>query len=191
MRNKTGELFLFIDTETGGIDPNKHSLLSIACVIWSRNTGIVDKAEFFIKSKKYMVTKKAKEINGFNRDEHNLIAQDPKDVLGKMLEFVYKHFEKDVLIPIIGHNVQFDVNFLKVFFQKNGRSFNQYFSHRIIDTYSIYKTIEISRRIDESIDSSTDAFKYFNIKVENRHNAMGDCLATVELFEKLVKVISE
>ncbi len=25
---------LFIDTETGGLDPDKHSLLSIAMVVW-------------------------------------------------------------------------------------------------------------------------------------------------------------
>lgn len=190
MRNKTGNMFLFIDTETGGLIPAKHSLLSVAFVIWDINVGIIDSTEFFIKSKRYVVTEKAKEINGFNRDAHNMKAKDQKSTINEMIEFLYKHFDKNVAIPIIGHNVQFDVSFLKVFFEKNGRSFNQYFSHRIIDTYSVFKTLEISHKIDGSIDSSADAFKYFQIKVENRHSALGDCEATVKLYECLLKKLS-
>jgi len=189
MKNKAYKRFVFIDTETGGIIPKKHSLLSIGLAVWDKDIGILDQTEFYIYSKRYFITQKAKEINKFNRAEHNLIAKEPKVVINDMLNFLYKYFDKDYAIPLIGHNVQFDINFLKVLFENNSRSFNQYFSHRVIDTYSVYKTLEISNRINGIINSSSDAFKYFGIKVNNRHNALADCIATVELYEKLIKLI--
>ena len=38
---------LFIDTETGGLDPQKHSLLSLALVVWEKRE-ILDSKEFLI-----------------------------------------------------------------------------------------------------------------------------------------------
>ena len=190
MKNKTGSLFLFIDTETGGIIPTKHSLLQIGLAIWDCNNGIVDKIELYIKSKKYVVTKKAQQINKFNEKEHNQKAEPPKIVISKMMEFLRKYFCNEEAIPIIGHNVQFDVSFLKEFFRKNNRSFDRYFSHRYIDTYSLYKSMVLAGRLDD-INSSTDAFRLFNIKVDERHKALDDCIATVQLYETLLHIIRE
>lgn len=189
MKNYSKDRFAFIDTETGGINPNKHTLLSIGVVIWDCSQGILAEKEFYIKSKRYVVTKEAQKINKFDRVEHNHLAQDPKCVIEELLSFLYQFFPADTYIPIAGHNVQFDVNFLKVFLKKNNRSFNQYFSHRVIDTYSVYKTLVLSGLISENLNSSADAFSYFDIKVSQRHNALGDCIATVTLYEKMIDLI--
>lgn len=189
MINKAEDRFVFIDTETGGTIPEKHSLLSIGCVIWDKSIGIIDKKEFFIAHNRFIITKKAQEINKFNRKEQLQKAEKPQEVIESILEFLYEYFDKKVAIPIIGHNIQFDINFLKVFFRKNNRSFNQYFSHRSIDTYSVFKTLVLAGVIETNIDSSSEAFKYFGIKVDNRHSAIGDCIATVQLFEKLIQLI--
>ena len=191
MINKAFNRYVFIDTETGGTIPQKHSLLQIGLVIWDYNDGIIAKKQFFIKHKRYFVTKEAKKINKFNREEHNKLAQEPAVVIEELLSFLQNYFSKEVYVLIIGHNVQFDVSFLKEFFKKNKRSFNQYFSHRTIDTYSVYKTMVIAGRIKENLNSSADVFKYYNIKIENRHSAIDDCLATVELYEKLLKIIAD
>jgi DNA polymerase III epsilon subunit-like protein len=37
--------------------------------------------------------------------------------------------------------------------------------------------------------SSSGAFKYFNIGVGKRHDALDDCIATVELYEKLIELM--
>lgn len=190
MKNRAANRFVFIDTETGGTIPNKHSLLSIGCVLWEKDIGVIDQAEFFVLSKRYIVTQKAKEMNSFNINEHNHLAHEPKMVIEEMLGFFFKYFDKNTAIPLIGHNVQFDINFLKVLFKKNNRSFSKYFSHRAIDTYSVFKTLVLSDRIGVNIDSSAEAFKYFGIKVNNRHSALGDCMATVELYENLLSLIS-
>ena len=47
MKNYSDKRYVFIDTETGGIIPGKHSLLSIGIVIWEKDYGIIDKKEFY------------------------------------------------------------------------------------------------------------------------------------------------
>jgi DNA polymerase III epsilon subunit-like protein len=190
MKNKADARYLFIDTETGGVIPGKHSLLSIGLVIWERDT-ILDRSEFFVRNSEYVLTQKAISMTKFNRDLHELKAENPNEVINSMLRFVYQYFDKNELIPIIGHNVQFDVNFLKIFFSENNRSFNQYFSHRVIDTYSIFKFLYLTKIIDENLTSSSDAFRYFDISVKERHSALEDCIATVKLFEKLIDLVEK
>lgn len=191
MKNIAENLFVFIDTETGGTIPTKHSLLSVGVVIWDRYEGVISKREFIIKHKRYYVTEKAKEINKFEREYYNNNGMDEKQFINEFLEYLYCFFDYTVAIPIIGHNIQFDVNFLKAVFRKNNRSFNQYFSHRFIDTYSVYKTCVLAGLIESNINSSADAFRYFNIKVDGRHSALGDAIATLTLYEKLINLIKK
>jgi len=191
MEKTANKRLVFIDTETGGVIPEKHSLLSIGLVIWDADQGIIGKQEYFIKSARYVVTQEAKRINKFKRLHHNMIAEDAASVINKMIDYCQSFFPDNIAIPLAGHNIQFDVGFLKVLFKKNNRSFGQYFSHRMIDTYSVYKTIVLSGVIEENIDSSANAFSYFNIRVDERHDALSDCIATVELYEKLIRLIQK
>lgn len=190
MLNIANNRYVFIDTETGGLNPEKHSLLSIGVCIWDLQEGILAQKEIFVRNNKYIITKHAQVMNKFNLDEHEIKAVSQKEAIDSLLNFCSKYFEKNVAYPLIGHNIQFDVNFLKKLFKDNRRSFNQYFSHRYIDTYSVFKTCVLAGLIEKEINSSADAFSYFNIRVKGRHSALGDCIATVELFEKLIELLS-
>lgn len=189
MKNNIGEKLLFIDTETGGIDSNKHSLLSIGLVVWDSSRSIIDSTEIFIKHKNYIVTATASKINKFEKSEHEKKAMYSKKAIEQMIYFCRNYFDDNLLIPLAGHNTQFDVNFLKVFLKKNGRSFDQIFSHRIIDTYSLLRSLYYSGKISDDISSSAQAFNYFNIKVNNRHSAEGDAIATAQLFSHLLSIL--
>ena len=189
MINYVDDRLVFIDTETGGTDPHKHSLLSIGIVVWDKSNGIIAQNEFFVKNTRYYITKEAQKINKFDRKTHNSLAQEPKEIISELLDFLSGFFPKNTGFPVAGHNIQFDINFLKEFFRKSGRSFNNYFAHRSIDTYSIFKAMSIAGLIDKNLNSSADAFNYFNIKVQQRHSALYDCIATVELFEKLLSLL--
>ncbi len=189
MINKAENRFVFIDTETGGTDPQKHSLLSIGVVVWDKDIGIISQKEFFVKSEQYIVTREAQGINKFNIETHSKFAQEPKIVINELIAFLYNYFPENTAFPVVGHNIQFDINFLKEFFRQNGRSFNNYFSHRSIDTYSIFKALTLAGVINKNLNSSADAFNYFNIKVKKRHSALSDCIATVELFEAMIGLL--
>ena len=191
MKERAYNRFVFIDTETGGTIPGKHSLLSVGLAVWEYGKGIIAEKEWFVFYDNYTVTETAKSINKFDVTNHNKKAIKQNDFIDELLNFCYEYFDKTFAIPIAGHNVQFDIAFLKVLFYQNHRSFNQYFSHRYIDTYSVFKTCVLAGIIKEKIDSSSDAFSYFGIKVKGRHSALGDCVATVELYEKLIELIKQ
>lgn len=180
--------YLFIDTETGGIDPQKHSLLSIAFVVWSEENGIENKLELFVKSEKYVFTKEASRINRFDYIDHNIKALSQKKVILKIKEFLGENFNDPKNITVIGHNIQFDVNFLRYFFKRNGYSFMKLISHRMIDTNSIIKYLIIANVLPNNISNLSDALRHFVINVEQRHSALNDCIATVKLFEDLIRL---
>lgn len=179
---------LFIDTETGGLDPEKHSLLSVGFVVWDSIEGICSCAEYRLKSDRYSVTKTAQKINKLMQSDFE-DAITPLDLIQKIEEIKEVFFYDCAAIPLAGHNTQFDVQFIKKMFKDNRRSFDNLFSHRIVDTYSILKFLQDGGLIKESISSSAQAFKFFGIQVSGRHTALGDALATAKLYERLLQVL--
>jgi DNA polymerase-3 subunit epsilon len=176
---------LFIDTETGGLDPDRHSLLSIAMVIWE-DKEIIESLEILINDGLLSVTREALAINKIDLEQHKQSAMPSALAIAETLKFINKHFPEPGKITLAGHNVHFDVNFLKSFFSKNNKDFSKYFSHRIIDTSSILHYLYLAGKIKERAISSDEAFQLFDIKVEGRHTALGDAIATAKLFNKLL-----
>lgn len=180
---------LFIDTETGGLDPLKHSLLSVAFTIWD-NGKISNEKEFLINDGVLNVTPKAMEINGIDIIEHSRISLKSNIAVREIEDYLNKNFNIDEKIILCGHNILFDINFFKRFWSKNGCDYNKRFSHRYVDTASILFYLSIIEKVPRNLTSSQNAFDYFGIKVSKRHSALGDVLATAELFNKLVNLQS-
>jgi len=178
---------LFIDTETGGLNPNQHSLLSLAMVIWD-DMEIIDSQELLINDGKHSVTEEALSINKIDIEKHMQSAVSSSQVIEQIVAFISRHFPLQRKITIAGHNVQFDVNFLKVLFSENNEDFSKFFSHRIIDTSSILYYLYLAGHLKQRAISSDEAFDLFEIKVERRHTALGDAIATAKLFTKLLSL---
>jgi len=176
---------LFIDTETGGLNPDKHSLLSVGLVVWE-NMEIIDSQEILINDGILSVTDEALSINGIDIEDHKKSAISPSQSIDKIISFISKNFPDHKKITLAGHNVHFDVNFLKKLFYRNNNKFSKYFSHRIIDTSSILYYLYLSGHLQKKSISSDTAFELFDIKVAGRHTALGDAIATAELFNKLL-----
>jgi DNA polymerase-3 subunit epsilon len=179
---------LFIDTETGGIDPHKHSLLSIGLVVWC-DFKIIDSRELLINDGILNVTPKALEINKINLEEHRKNSISPKKAGQEILLFLKKNFEAQQKVTLAGHNVNFDVNFFRVFLAKNNIDFNNYFSHRFVDTSSILYYLYLAGKIKSKAISSQEAFDLFGIQVADRHTAVGDAMATAKLFTALLLLL--
>ena len=176
---------LFIDTETGGLDPRQHSLLSIGLVIWSPQ-GILATEEILLKEKVFRIDHHALKVNQIDLAQHAARALDHADALKKMVAFVQSHFAGKGIV-LAGHNVSFDIGFVKQWFEEQGVDFSSLFSHRSIDTHSILSALYLSGLVDERATDSSKAFDYFGIKVEQRHTALSDALATATLFGKLLE----
>ena len=180
---------LFIDAETGGLDPDKHSLLSLAMVVWE-DMEIIDSLELLINDGILSVTEAALAINRIDIEKHKQTAIPSRQAIDEMLLFIGRHLPTQKKIILAGHNVHFDVAFLKAFFSANNKDFSEFFSHRIIDTSSILHYLYLSGKIKQKAISSDESFALFDIKVEGRHTALGDAIATAKLFTKLLSLIS-
>jgi DNA polymerase III epsilon subunit-like protein len=177
---------LFIDTETGGLDPEKHSLLTASFVVYE-DGEIKAAAEWRIKHKDYIVNAAALKINNIDLVEHDSKASEKQFVVEEMIEFIIQFFgaEKPV---IAGHNIQFDINFIAKLFKECKEFWPKYASHRTIDTCGILRFLYHAGKIQEDVAASDKAFKYFGIEVAERHTAYGDVCATVELYKILLEI---
>ncbi len=178
---------LFIDTETGGLDPNKHSLLSIGLVIWDSDDGLIYEKEYYVKNNEYVITKTAHQINKISLEDLKYSVEKEK-IIDEFQKIKMQYFYEYQGIPLAGHNTQFDVQFIKKMFLDSNRSFEKVFSHRILDTYSILKYLYDSGKIKYKIESSAKAFSFFGINVDGRHTALGDAKATMQLYEKMLQL---
>lgn len=181
---------LFIDTETGGLDPSKNSLLSIALVIW-KNFEAIDSKEILINDGILNVTPEAMKVNGIDLSTHVKNAVSPEIAIKEINEFLVMHFEQSEKITLGGHNINFDVNFLRYFLVANNFPFHKRFSHRYVDTATILYYLYLGGKLKQRAISSNEAFDFFGIAVEKRHTALGDAIATARLFSLLVQIISK
>lgn len=187
MSTKITDKLIFIDTETGGVDPSKHSLLSVALVAWDKSCGVIDSMEILIKHDLYCVTATANDINKFDENKHNKEAIPGPAAIGKIEAFCEKHFPKGILVQLAGHNTQFDVNFLKQLYKQCNRSYEKVYSHRILDTYSLLCYLYYKGELENmELLSSSKAFSHFGIQCASRHTAIDDALCTAELFERIL-----
>jgi DNA polymerase-3 subunit epsilon len=187
VKMKHRDKILFIDTETGGLDPKNHSLLSVGLVLW-RECKIFDIQEVFVNDGKLNATREALEINGIDLDQHRKTSVAPGKAIRQMIQFMKRNFDTSELITLAGHNVGFDISFVRFLFESQNYRFADYFSHRSIDTSSILHYLYFTGKLESKIVSSTDAFKHFGIEVAGRHTALGDAIATAELFTKLIEL---
>jgi DNA polymerase III epsilon subunit-like protein len=183
--------YLFIDTETGGIDCGRHSLLSIGLVVGDE--GVVRHSmEILVKHDHYVLSGGGMRVNRIDIGKHDIEALDPVEVMAVLDVFLQQYFPcAKEPITLVGHNVSFDRDFLGVYFAENGRPLEPRFSHRLIDTHSIAAALQDAGKLDVESLSSSALFEHFGIVIpeEQRHTALGDALGTFELYWKLVERI--
>ena len=184
---KKHEKIVFIDTETGGLDPRVHSLLSLGLVEWE-DSVIKKTKEILINDGELNVTDAALAINKIDLSSHKIKAISPIKAVKEILLFIEWAGNQQDKITLAGHNVGFDIKFTRLLFESQNYNFEDYFSHRSIDTASILHYLYLTGKLDTKIVGSSDAFKHFEIEVRGRHTALGDAIATAELFTKMINL---
>ncbi len=179
---------LFIDTETGGTDPSLHSLLTVGLVTWE-DGSLSETFEIAIDDGHLFATKEALEINKIDLKKHREISTSPTNAIKQIIQYTTDNFSQSEKVTLAGHNISFDIRFLRYLFESKNYDFSEYFSHRSIDTSSILHFLFFSGKLSSKIVSSSEAFEYFGIEVQGRHTALGDAIATAELFSKLIDFI--
>ena len=184
---------LVIDTETGGLNPYRHSIFSLGAVCW-RHGKSLERIELLILEPKLTYTKRALKVNKINLEDHRKKGLKPAEAVTRFNRFLEKNFSKVLLhskITLAGHNVSFDVGFLRRLYRRAEANFDEFFSHRVLDTASIIRFLNLTGKISLASASLDKAIKHFNIKIEpkKRHTALGDAEATAKLLNKLFQII--
>lgn len=180
---------VIIDTETGGLSPREHSLLTIG-MVFVKDGEIRHKKEWFVKHDVYNVSAKAMEINGINLVEHDRKAQPIEDIrkeFHRIMEEIYPISKPSV----VGHNISFDIGFVHEQFMEK-RIFEGYVTHRNIDTAGIARFLIDAGIIKMTKADLTSLIKYYldGSPSEDRHTALYDAEKTYEIYKRMMAELS-
>lgn len=173
-----------VDVETSGVNPFKHSLLSVAFVPVDES---LSSETIYVKPPVLEWTEFAK--NNFKKFEADWEenATDPRDACDTIERYL-KTIGGDEGVTLCGHNVGFDMAFLRQLAFWGDRDELRGLAHRTLDTHSLLYVLWLKGLVPASALSSDGAFEYFGIVVptELRHTAEGDAKATRSLLLEIL-----
>jgi DNA polymerase III epsilon subunit family exonuclease len=171
---------LIIDVETTGIDPISDTLVQLAALILDKKTlDICHEFSMFIRPET-TISENAKATHGL--DEKTLRhAEDSCTVLQKFQNFA------PPTVLLAGHNVSFDVNFLKNAYARCNLSFP--FDYHTIDIWSIAFFILGASGVKLETYSLSVLAKYFGISRREKHDALEDVCVSARILKYLFELI--
>lgn len=161
--------FIVLDIETTGFDPKSDDAIEVSAVKLDTTLSEIDRIDFLLKNTKPL-SPLVSALTGITQD---MLDQQPTldDISDDISEFV-----KD--LPIVGHNINFDVDFLVA------KGVN--ISGDRLDTLELAQTI-LPAQSGYGLEQLAHRWRFAN---QPSHRAMNDVLATVDLFKMLVSHIN-
>lgn len=185
--------FLYLDVETTGLDPNKHGVIQVACIITEGKTILkakeVDRLDMLFNplSIGCKIDKEALKINGHKKKN---IKKYPKDTFSTIINFFEKYINKydtDDKFIVVGQNVKFDVEFLHGWAKREGFEYmGSFVDWRVIDTLVIARTQHALGKINPTDFKLGTLCEEYGIPTPD-HNAMVDIVATKKLLKKMLR----
>lgn len=181
--NEFPETYSLLDLETTGLDPDYDDIIEIA-ILKVKDNDIVDEYQTLIKpamsyydesNNPVYVASYIEKLTGISSS----MLKDAPEIesqLNEVIEFI----GDDI---IVGHNVNFDINFLYDEIKEfNGTDLSNDF----------FDLLKISRRALKELNHHRlkDLSEFFNYEY-NAHRAMNDCLATFNIINLLKVYISD
>jgi ATP-dependent DNA helicase DinG len=153
------ETYVALDLETTGLDAERDAIIEVGAVKFCGDQ-VLDTFNTFVRPGR-PIPLQITELTGI-RDEDVIDAPSLHDVLPRLERFVGQW-------PIIGHNVGFDLRFLRR---------HQPFENRLLDTFELAGVL-LPRAERYSLITLANMLE---IELENAHRALDDAQATHRLF---------
>lgn len=161
--------YIALDIETTSLDPEKGNILEIGAVRFNEKE-VLDEWESLINPEEKIPTI-VKAITGIT-EESVKKAPTFEEIKEEFIKFVGKE-------PIVGHNIHFDLDFLKA------KGIN--FPNKRYDTWRL-ATILLPKFPSHSLEALAD---YLKIKHLEKHRSLADAKASAELFLVLLGEIKK
>lgn len=163
--------FVAIDTETTGFDYNKDRILCIGAVAIKNNKILIsDSFEIYIKQDVF--NKETVKIHGIRKNGNEYKVNEEEAII-KFIEYL-----DDAII--VAHHTSFDVNMIN---QALKRLKVGPLKSKQLDTNYIQKKIEGDSPF-KKLFSLDQLCEIYNVKMHDRHTALGDALITAYIFLK-------
>lgn len=166
-------IYTVFDTETTGLNPEKGDRIIEIAAIQIIDQKISNETFVTLFNPERPLAPEAAKVNGITPE---MVEDAPhiKDILPYFLEFVGTS-------TLVAHNAEFDMKFLRAEMKNCG------LKNRLPP---VLCTLEMSRQHfsfqrHHNLDAVT---KRFNIKISNRHRALGDVIATAQVFLEFQKM---
>lgn len=179
---------IVVDTETTGANIFEHDLISYAFAPMTE--GLVLEGYVFDTSGNPW-SPVAQSYFEASKVRWQAERISPRHAVETIEAYLRSNFHGEDMI-MVGHNVGFDRYFLEKLANQAGKERIEGLSHRSVDTHSLLIALHMNGAIPESATSSTGAFDYFGVSppVESRHTALGDALATRQLFVRILQELN-
>lgn len=178
--------YLYIDTETTGLNSSINDIIQLACVPVIDGVQHEHFNEFCQPVNWSSIDQKAIDVHGISIERMKTF-QHPSVLLDRFINYV-KQF--NVKFVIAGYNSNFDKAFIGALFSKNARSieYSKLFLSEVRDVHARAKAVK------DKLTSTK--FKLVNLAEEfgisiNAHDALSDIQATIEVDRHLSKIIGE
>jgi len=188
-------MYIILDVETGGIDPVEQSLLTGYLQLLDDGLNQISDFTFALKNNTYRVSATSLDINKINLIEHDKVAESKGAIAVRLYNWLENNLKsKELAIPI-GHNVNFDLKFMKENFPYCPQSvslkkWEDYIHYRTLDTQVVARFLQMAGFISKDNKCSLrDLARELNIKDTAAHTADGDVAVTLSVLKHLLQTI--
>ena len=173
----------FLDTETTGLE-REDEVIELHVQLWdSEGAGLVEGAEFYrLWFPCNLPSPKAAEVNGFSYSGWH--ERGATMFTGDDVRAFRAWIEKYKPDSFGGANTQFDVNMLENMTRRAREPRLTLTTYRQVDVQSMAVPLMVAGTIKSAALASLCS--YFGVQNQGAHSAKGDCLATIQVFERLV-----
>lgn len=205
----SNELFITIDTETGGFDPNKNPLLQVGVYISTYNPQTFESKHIIsclwnVNPMEYSdnVTceQKALDINGLSYKvlfetgiSLHQLSNNLLTIINKVINDITENTGHHPKVTILGQNLAFDLRFIRKWLSKEVVDLiDSFMFEDLMSRIRDYNILCPSYNDDGSRNESrhlNDFLKRINLVNENAHAALDDAKYTMLAYIELSKIL--
>jgi len=186
-------MYLFLDNEMGGLEREKHSLLTVYLMMTDDNYNVIGELYLYLKPDDgtYKVCGEAMAVNKINLLEHDKKAITYKEGGTKLYNWLKSLTDSGkVKATVVGHGIYSDVDWI-VYHLMSRASFENFTSYRKLDTSSTCQFLKSVGMFPEEVSGSLVSLaKHFKVEVDENaaHDAKYDTQLTFKVFLALRKM---
>lgn len=177
---------VFVDLETGGTRPETHSLLTVGLVTLDTKTLELTRPVLVaVKHDLYHVNAEAMAVNGLDLVRHHEGAVPPEQAANEVRD--YLRFKRKGRVMLGGHNVAFDVRFLKSLLP----DYSELVLGGVVDTKSTAQFLIHAGKLPKTLNTRLeDLANFFGVEIRP-HDALSDATASAGVYARMLALLRD